>query len=135
MNVATSASMVRLQHPAGSFVDEFIKWASAFEVLAKGDHLGIEFFVCWQGRLVCCNLAHGVSLCPRWAAEVCLTSAGYAAFFQSLKNTTSNNTSRPVFSRPLYIEETGSPLEVETRFTAGNADRLLRHCLVEWNVF
>ena len=53
------------------------------ELLAKGEHFGIDPVRLWNVSVVCRSLAHGVSLCPIRAAEVWLPQQDTPLFFNS----------------------------------------------------
>ena len=59
-----------LEHLPGALSDELIQRTSIIKLLAKGEHFRIQMVVYWRWSSVCFSLAHGVSLCPCWAAEV-----------------------------------------------------------------
>jgi hypothetical protein len=59
-----------LEHLSGSFPYELVERAPIVELLPKSEHFGIGSLVHWRRASVCFSLGHGVSLCPRWAAEV-----------------------------------------------------------------
>ena len=37
-----------LQHPAGSFMDDFIEWAVIIELSPKGEHFGVDRVIHWK---------------------------------------------------------------------------------------
>jgi len=51
-------------------MDDCIKGAATIEGLPKGEYFRIDRIGGWIVGLVYRSLAHGVSLCPRWAVEV-----------------------------------------------------------------
>lgn len=59
-----------LEHSSGSFTYEFIEGRAVVELLPEGDDFGIELQIGWRGGSVFFSLVHGVSFCPRRAAEV-----------------------------------------------------------------
>jgi hypothetical protein len=60
----------RLKHLACSLSDDLIQGTAVVELLPKGEHFGIDRLSPWNIVSVYRSLAHGVSLCPSWAAEV-----------------------------------------------------------------
>jgi hypothetical protein len=71
-----------LQHLLGSLTHNPTQRTTTVELLTKLDHLPAKLFPHWTAFRFCRNLPHGVSSCPRRAAdEMNKSPAGCAAFF------------------------------------------------------
>lgn len=75
----------RLQHSPRSFLDDGIQRAARFELLPKRKHFRIHRLIHWNVWSICRSLLHGVSLCPRRAAEVAMYLSRIRRFLCSLQ--------------------------------------------------
>lgn len=59
-----------LKHLPRALSNDLIQWARFIELLPEREHFGIRRLGYWRSSSSCFSLFRGVSLCPRWVADV-----------------------------------------------------------------
>jgi hypothetical protein len=70
-----------LEHSLGPLANDLVQRTALIKLPAEFDDFRIKLLCLWLSAVSFRTLTHGVSSCPRRAAEVPKSSAGYAAFF------------------------------------------------------